>query len=369
MLTPEQRLALVRLYYAHGNSPTAALRAYGRETGNYVMICKPDTVKDLVKKFERTQSVKDAPRSGRPKISDDTVRNVATAAAGIGAQSSYGECSISSIANVTRVPQSTVRKILKKNLKWKPYRIQEVHKLENGDPERRRLFAEQFLAINEADPQWLPRVIFGDEAIFSLCGQVNSWNTRIWASENPHAIHEKPLHSEKVMVWLGFSADFILRPYFYREPDENGVARSVTVNGPRYLEMLEDYVIPTLAEMEVLDDAVWMQDGAPAHRTNAVTDLLRAEFGEDRVIGLRFPFAWPARSPDLTPCDFFLWGHLKSLVYQHPPANMAELIHSIAESVRSITPDQLRSAVYHMITRMNLVVDQNGGHIEQLLHR
>ncbi|KAJ4428077.1 hypothetical protein ANN_24091 [Periplaneta americana] len=29
----------------------------------------------------------------------------------------------------------------------------------------------------------------------------------------------------------------------------------------------------------------------------------------------RGPVAWPARSPDLTLLDFFLWGHVKSMVY------------------------------------------------------
>ena len=30
---------------------------------------------------------------------------------------------------------------------------------------------------------------------------------------------------------------------------------------------------------------------------------------------------WPARSPDLTPCDFFLWGYIKDKVYVPPLPN------------------------------------------------
>ena len=33
----------------------------------------------------------------------------------------------------------------------------------------------------------------------------------------------------------------------------------------------------------------------------------------------------PPRSPDLTPCDYFLWGHLKSKVYLTPPQDVEEL--------------------------------------------
>ena len=28
------------------------------------------------------------------------------------------------------------------------------------------------------------------------------------------------------------------------------------------------------------------------------------------------PFDWPARSPDLTPCDLFLWEYLKDIVFK-----------------------------------------------------
>ena len=51
------------------------------------------------------------------------------------------------------------------------------------------------------------------------------------------------------------------------------------------------------------------EDGAPAHRSVAVRDRLREVFG-NRIIALNHNNEWPPRSPDLTPCDFFLLGHL-----------------------------------------------------------
>ncbi|GBL65155.1 hypothetical protein AVEN_136820-1 [Araneus ventricosus] len=32
---------------------------------------------------------------------------------------------------------------------------------------------------------------------------------------------------------------------------------------------------------------------------------------------------WPPRSPNLTPCDFFMWGYVKDRVYIPPIANNA----------------------------------------------
>ncbi|CAB0036793.1 unnamed protein product, partial [Trichogramma brassicae] len=52
------------------------------------------------------------------------------------------------------------------------------------------------------------------------------------------------------------------------------------------------------------------QDGAAAHYGRNVRNFLDGEFF-DRWIGRRGTIEWPARSPDLTPLDFFLWWYLK----------------------------------------------------------
>jgi len=38
---------------------------------------------------------------------------------------------------------------------------------------------------------------------------------------------------------------------------------------------------------------------------------------------------WPPRSPDLSTCDFFLWGYLKSRVYTHKPRKLNDLKEAI----------------------------------------
>ena len=58
------------------------------------------------------------------------------------------------------------------------------------------------------------------------------------------------------------------------------------------------------------DDYVFQQDGCPAHFHNDVQDYLNTNFpqlwigcfGQEDVALLY----WPPKSPDLTPCDFFL---------------------------------------------------------------
>ncbi|GFU97995.1 uncharacterized protein TNCV_232721 [Trichonephila clavipes] len=42
------------------------------------------------------------------------------------------------------------------------------------------------------------------------------------------------------------------------------------------------------------------------------------------------PVNWPARSPDLSRLDFFLWGHMKILVYARPVDSNEALVTRIA---------------------------------------
>ncbi|GBN22194.1 hypothetical protein AVEN_191441-1 [Araneus ventricosus] len=63
---------------------------------------------------------------------------------------------------------------------------------------------------------------------------------------------------------------------------------------------------------------MWFQhDGAPPHFSLYVQSALDAKF-PGQWIGRDGPTHCPARSTDLSYLDFFLWGHLKILVYESP---------------------------------------------------
>ncbi|EZA62136.1 hypothetical protein X777_03743 [Ooceraea biroi] len=76
------------------------------------------------------------------------------------------------------------------------------------------------------------------------------------------------------------------------------------------------------------------QDGATPHRTQEVFETIHKVYG-NRVIGLGYPkFAqggleWPPYSPDLNPCDFFLWGYIKDHCYAGNPETVSDLVVAI----------------------------------------
>ena len=66
---------------------------------------------------------------------------------------------------------------------------------------------------------------------------------------------------------------------------------------------------------------------------------------------------WPPRSPDLTPCDFILWGFVKDSVYVPPlPMSLSELRDRITHALQTITADMLHRVGMNLITVWMCVV-------------
>ena len=78
------------------------------------------------------------------------------------------------------------------------------------------------------------------------------------------------------------------------------------MNAERYLTMLRDEVWPIIiSAWDNVEDLIFMQDGAPPHFAIVVREWLNAQF-YGKWMGRRGSHEWPARSLDLTSCDFFL---------------------------------------------------------------
>ena len=142
---------------------------------------------------------------------------------------------------------------------------------------------------------------------------------------------------------------------------------TATMAGERYADMLQNHIIPSLTDKHLLKGTIFMQDGPPPHIARRVKDLLRTLFGDDRVFSRHFRPAWPLRSPDLSPCDYWLWGYLKSQEYRDRPTSLGMLKDNIRRQCLIITPDMLYSAVHNIIPRLELLLRNDGEHIEHFL--
>ena len=167
----------------------------------------------------------------------------------------------------------------------------------------------------------------------------------------------------KVTVWAGLIGNgTLIGPFFFER----------NVNSASYLELLNESVLPELFR-EFNGQFVngrfqrlwWAQDGAPPHRSTEITDWL-AEIFRDHVIALHHDPEWPPRSPDLTPCDYFLWGYVKSKVFVSPPDSIDDLKNRISQTFTDLKASRvlIRRAVRDMIRRVNLCFERDRCHVE-----
>jgi hypothetical protein len=157
-------------------------------------------------------------------------------------------------------------------------------------------------------------------------------------------------------VWAGITGNCMVGPYLLPH----------RLNGPAYCVFLQE-VLPVLLEdvpLAVRRDSGFNTMGCRrifVHRQNNTSTQF-----PDRWLGRGGPVSWPARSPDLNPLDFFLWRHLKEIVYRDPPTDIEDLTAKFHAAVATVDADMLR--VQASIPRRAVACQRmHGGHFEHLL--
>ncbi|KAJ4444666.1 hypothetical protein ANN_06463 [Periplaneta americana] len=243
------------------------------------------------------------------------------------------------VALQVNVPHTTVWRLLKE-YQLCPYHLQRVQALSPADyPARVRFY----------------------EAQFTRDGIANFHNQHVWAYENPRAT--VPFHHQvrfSLNMWAGIIGDRLVGPH-------------VLVNrltGQAYTNFLENTIPHVLEDTPLINcqHIHFLHDGAPAHFSRTARRYLDRRF-PDRWIGRGGPIAWPPRSPDLNPLDFYLWGHLKSLVYSSPVTDLESLRNRIvacSEDIRN-TPGVWDRVRRSMRDRCEVCIQTGGEHFEHLL--
>ena len=132
----------------------------------------------------------------------------------------------------------------------------QVHQMLTHQMRAKRVAHAQAQILHiETDPGYLQCLLFSDEAHFSIHGGVNHHNFRYWNDNNPHWCREEPLHSPRLTVWAAIGQPGVLGPFFFEQ----------TVNGERYLQLLQQQFLPRVQELPNFSEVIFMQDKAPPH--------------------------------------------------------------------------------------------------------
>jgi hypothetical protein len=163
------------------------------------------------------------------------------------------------------------------------------------------------------------------------------------------------MQAEGLTVWAAIWSQGVIGPYFFEK----------TVTGQSYVNMLNDYFYPISCDLPNNESIFFMHDGAPAHYSIDVRDWLDENFPA-RWIGRRGALDWSARSPDLTPADYFLWGYLKHIVYKNKHRSLSSLKQSIISTFATIDSDLCQKVCESVPERLQRCIDANGHQFEHL---
>jgi hypothetical protein len=242
---------------------------------------------------------------------------------------------------------------------YKPFKIHISQTLQPADPERRLAYCfwlrEQ---INREGIDFLNKIIWSDEAKFTNCGIFNRHNEHIWSIENPEVNRQvRPQVKFSINVWAGILGDRILGPFLFEG----------NLTAEQYLRFLNTEFQNFLMDIPLahLPHLWFQQDGAPAHNSGIVRQFLEAEF-PGRWIGTRGPVEWPARSPDLTPPDFFLWGTLKNIIYKTTVNTRDDLRIRILNAFASLSRRAIARSVVKIRQKINKCIAVQGNLFEHL---
>ena len=76
-----------------------------------------------------------------------------------------------------------------------------------------------------------------------------------------------------------------------------------------------DILDETVMQSAEHEHCLFQKDGSPPQYA-ATREILHRDL-QNRWVGIRDLIEWPARSPDLTACDHWLWGYLKERIFDH----------------------------------------------------
>ncbi|PAA54417.1 hypothetical protein BOX15_Mlig004941g5 [Macrostomum lignano] len=289
--------SLMKFQFLQGKKPPDMFRELQQVLGK----CAPteQTVRKWYRLFaEGRESVEDNDRSGRPMtatnetvvkkvqelLDDDRRRTCEELAEDVGV----------SVGSVHTILTERLH-LQKKFCKWVPHLL-------TGEQKMQRTVASSshLRRFHREGEDFLSRIVAGDETwVYSWDPETKAQSAEWLPAHSPRP--QKAIRKQgamKIMHVMFFDSQGILLNW--------AVPQGTTVNGDYYKWILQEKLRPAIRKKrpDLLESAViLLHDNAPAHRKHNVVELL-SKWGWEVL-------QHPAYSPDLSPCDFFLFPSVK----------------------------------------------------------
>lgn len=332
-LSSVERAAIVvldKLMYTH------------QEIGQQVSVSQP-TVRHWLSHYEENRDVNTAPRSGRPRCTDDET-DAAIVGACVAEDNFCTPRSLKRKYQFEPSPRTIDRRLRQANLFGRVARHKKVF---TDDDKRTRLsFANGYSHMSVDD--WM-NIMFADEKKFKgdgFMGQV--WVRRPRGeADSPQFVVQKLPHPIKLNVWGCFCGRGLGYCYIFHENMDAKLMRRIL--GDHLMESAALYYEQDPPELWWL-----LQDNDPKHKSV----LVKAWLHNNGISMLDFP----PYSPDLNPIEN-LWNDMARRVEARPASSIAQLQDVIAEEWAATDVDLLRKLAHSMPARCQAVIAVHGDHI------
>lgn len=186
-------------------------------------------------------------------------------------------------------------------------------------------------------------VIFSDESKFDVC--VGDHRKRVIRTKQ-EAFHKDCLKRTVkfptgVMIW-GCMASSGLGCFEFVDG---------TINAVKYQQILQNSLLPSIETLNVGENFIFQQDGAPCHTAKTTKKWL-----SDHKINI---LSWPSNSPDLNVIET-VWHKMKQALRNNPQRTLPELKAEIEQIWNRFTPEMCRSLVESMPNRIRAVIKSKG---------
>jgi len=139
-------------------------------------------------------------------------------------------------------------------------------------------------------------------------------------------------------------------PYFL----ESTKRRTITVNAEQFKVILETFcavsyiLVNKICCGSNMMEQMLIQQKFPCKSSELFPGRLISHFGD---------ITWPARSPEHAVSYYFVWGYLKSKVYETRPANIADLKQRILECIQGNPKEMLQHVMTAFPSRLQECIE------------
>ena len=316
----------------------------------------------LIRKIDTLGTVRHLPGAGRPR-SVRTAENISMVEELVLSQDDRPQTHRTQrqIEAETGTERTSIRCIIKNDLKLKCLKRSRAHELSEANKITRLVRARQLLRLYPA--HLVNFIWFTDEKIFTVTAPTNTQDDRLYtkaATSKKHLSSARLLRtrsnfSKSVMVSVGVSVLGSTSLHF--------VAPGVKVNGEYYRDvLLMDKLLPEIRELSGGSYFTFQQDSAPAYCARETISLLQRE-----TPNFIPPTLWPPNSPDLNPVDYRIWSILQERVYRDRITDLEHLKYRIVEEWDKLDHSIIVKSIQQWRKRLLACVRANGGPFEHTI--